>query len=192
MNRTRLPLLTLALAAFTTAAASLSTPAPARAADAPAAVSASAGFLADADANLSYTEGELAQLAEAVPAEKWAWRPAEGVRSYVEITLHVAGGNYFLATFLGTPVPEGVDAKGIEKSTTDKAKAIETMKASYVHVKKVIAALSAADLDTQVEFFGQKMTKRAIVLVIIGHSHEHLGQSIAYARMNGVVPPWSK
>jgi uncharacterized damage-inducible protein DinB len=192
MNRTRLPLLTLALAAFTTAATSLSAPAPARAADAPAAVSASAGFLADAEGNLTFAEGELVQLAEAVPAEKWAWRPAEGVRSYVEVTLHVAGGNYFLATFLGSPIPEGVDARGLEKSTTDKAKAIETMKTSYVHVKKVIAALSAADLDAQVDFFGKKMTKRGIVLAVIGHSHEHLGQSIAYARSNGVVPPWSK
>ena len=192
MNRSRLPLLTLALAAFTTAAGSLSAPIPARAADAPAAVSASSAFLADAAANLDFAEGELVQLAEAVPAEKWTWRPAEGVRSYAEVTLHVAGGNYFLGTFLGAPIPKEIDAKSLESSTTDKAKATDAMKSSYVHVKKVIAALSAADLDTQVEFFGQKMTKRAIVLVIIGHSHEHLGQSIAYARMNGVVPPWSK
>ena len=140
----------------------------------------------------SILSGLVNTSAGAMPAEKWTWRPGEGVRSYAEVTLHVAGGNYFLATFLGTPIPKEVDAKNLESSTTDKAKATETMKASFVHVKKVIAALSAADLDTQVEFFGQKMTKRAIVLAIIGHSHEHLGQSIAYARMNGVVPPWSK
>ncbi len=188
MNRSRLPLLTLALAAFTTAAISLSAPAPARADDAPAA----AAFLADVAGNLDYAEDELVQLAGAVPAEKWTWRPAEGVRSYAEVTLHVAGGNYFLGTILGAPIPKEIDAKNLESSTTDKAKATEAMKASYVHIKKVIAALSAADLEAKVDFFGRQMTKRAIVLAIVGHSHEHLGQSIAYARMNGIVPPWSK
>lgn len=191
MNRPRLPLFALALAAFATAGISLSTPVPARAADAPAASSGTA-LVAEANGNLSFTEGELVQLAEAVPAEKWSWRPSEGVRSYLEVTLHVAGGNYFLATFLGAKIPEGIDARNIEKSTTDKAKAIETMKASYAHVKKAIEGLTASDLDAEVEFFGRKMTKRAMLFVIVGHSHEHLGQSIAYARSNGVVPPWSK
>jgi uncharacterized damage-inducible protein DinB len=184
MNRTRLPLLALALAAFATAASSLSAPAPAQAqADA-------SGFLADTASNLSEVEKQLVLLGEAVPVEKWSWRPAEGVRSYVEVTLHVASGNYFLGKILGTSAPEGVG--NLEKSTTDKAKAIETMKASYVHVNKVIAALSTADLNTQIDFFGKKATKREIVLGVISHSHEHLGQSIAYARMNGIVPPWSK
>ncbi len=191
MNRSRLPLLTLAVAALATAA-SLSAPAPARAVDAPPAVSSAAAFLADVDANLSDAEGKLVDLAEAVPAEKMAWRPAEGVRSYVEVVLHVAGGNYFLAGMLGAPAPEGIDARNIEKSTTDKAKAIEAMKVSYVFVKKVIAGFSAADLDTKIDFFGKQRTKREIVLGVISHSHEHLGQSIAYARMNGVAPPWSK
>lgn len=186
MNRSRLPLLTLALAAFTTASISLSAPAPARADD------ASATFLSDVAGNLDHAEDELVQLAGAVPAEKWTWRPAEGVRSYAEVTLHVAGGNYFLGTILGAPIPKEIDAKNLESSTTDKAKATEAMKASYVHIKKVIAALSAADLEAKVDFFGRQMTKRAIVLAIVGHSHEHLGQSIAYARMNGIVPPWSK
>ncbi len=184
MNRSRLPLLALAFAAFTT----ISFSAPARAhteGDA-------SGFLAEVASNLSDAEKNLIDLGEAVPAEKWAWRPAPGVRSYVEVTLHIAGGNYFLAKMLGTAPPEGIDSRTIDTATTDKAKAIEMMKASYLHVKKVIAALSAADLDSKVDFFGKQKSKREIVLGVIGHSHEHLGQSIAYARSNGVVPPWSK
>ncbi len=187
MNRSRLPLLALALAAFTAAAIA----APACAAEA-AALPVVSAFLADAEANLTDAEQQLVDLAGAIPVEQWSWRPAEGVRSYNEVTLHVAGGNYFLARMLGTPTPDGIDSRGIDKSTTDKAKAIETMKTSFVFIKKVIAGLSEADLDAKVDFFGTSVTKRGIVLRVLGHAHEHMGQSIAYARMNGIVPPWSK
>ncbi len=186
-RKSALPLLALALAAFATS--SVIAPAPARAADpsSPAGV-----FEAEVARNLGEAEKKLVELAGAMPAEKFTWRPAEGVRSYAEVTLHVASGNYLLAKILGTNPPEGVDMRTIESSTTDKAKAIEILKASYVHVNKVIAALSAADLDAKVDFFGKSATKREIAMGVISHSHEHLGQSIAYARMNGVVPPWSK
>src|SRR5262245_32805222 len=150
------------------------------------------GFLGDVDAQLKYVESQVVGLAQAVPAEKYPWRPAEGVRSYLEVCLHIAGGNYFLGSVLGTPPPDGIDSRAIEKSTTDKAKAIEAIQASFVHVRKVVAALTPGDLETKVDFFGEKPTKRRIVLEVLGHAHEHLGQSIAYARMNGVVPPWSK
>ncbi|HKV11689.1 MAG TPA: DinB family protein [Thermoanaerobaculia bacterium] len=137
-------------------------------------------------------EKKLLQLAEATPAEKYGWRPAEGVRTTGEVFMHVAGGNYFLPTFWGAKVPEGIDARGFEKMGNDKAKVIETLKASFAHATKVIEDLPEADFDRQIKMFGNDTTVRMAVLVVATHGHEHLGQSIAYARSNGVVPPWSR
>lgn len=137
-------------------------------------------------------EKKLLQLAEATPAEKYGWRPSEGVRTTGEVFMHVAGGNYFLPTFWGGKVPEGVDPRGFEKMGNDKAKVIETLKASFAHATKVIEALPDADLDRQIKMFGNDTTVRMAVLVVATHGHEHLGQAIAYARSSGVVPPWSR
>lgn len=136
-------------------------------------------------------EKKLLQLAEATPAEKYSWRPAEKVRSTGEVFLHVAGGNYFVPTLWGVKPPEGIDMQGMDKMAGDKAKVIEALKKSFDHVRQVIAATSDADLDKAVNLFGQDGTVRAGLLVLATHVHEHLGQSIAYARMNGITPPWS-
>lgn len=135
-------------------------------------------------------QGKLTSLAKAVPEEKYGWRPAEGVRSVSEVYMHVAGANYFLLTFIGVKAPEGIDMQGMEK-VTEKAKVLDALDKSFANLKKVVGGISDADMDKVVKIFGQDRTERSVVSLIINHCHEHLGQSIAYARSNAVVPPWS-
>jgi uncharacterized damage-inducible protein DinB len=146
-----------------------------------------AQFLGD----LKEVEEKMVGLAQATPQEKFTWRPQEGVRSMSEVFLHLAGGNFGFPNFWGVKPPEGIQTRGFDKSTTDKAKVIELMKQSYDHMRKAVEGISDADLDKSIKFFGQPATLREVLFDIATHSHEHLGQAIAYARMNGVVPPWT-
>lgn len=140
---------------------------------------------------LEDAEKKLTALAEAMPAEKFGWRPAEKIRSVGEVFMHVAGGNYFLPTFWGVEVPEGIKPREFEPSGADKAKVLATMKASFEHVRNAIKNAPEADLGKMIKLFGNDATMRQAMMVATNHAHEHLGQSIAYARMNGVAPPWS-
>ncbi|HEV8384477.1 MAG TPA: DinB family protein [Candidatus Acidoferrales bacterium] len=159
---------------------------------APAAPTAPAsGLRAEFLFNMSGVERELVSLAEKMPAEKYSWRPGEGVRSVSEVYMHVAGGQFNYASVLGVPIPTGFD-QNFEKVYTDKAKVVEWLKLSFANVKQAAMNLSDADLDQTVKLFGREGTKRSVLLRIISHGHEHLGQSIAYARMNGIVPPWTE
>jgi uncharacterized damage-inducible protein DinB len=142
--------------------------------------------------NFDSAGSKLVQLAEAIPAEKYTWRPTEGVRSVSEVLLHVTGANYNFVSFVGTPVPAGIDLKTLEKSTTKKDEVIEQLKKSIAHAKAAVAAMSNTDLDAQAKWFLGESSKREILFVLASHDHEHLGQLIAYARMNGITPPWSK
>jgi len=150
-----------------------------------------AGFQADLVADLDGAMEHLVQLAEAMPADKYGWRPGEGVRSFAEVLGHVAAGYYVGAASLGSPVPAGVDPGKLE-GVSDKAAAIASLRAAIAHFKTAVTAVSDADLETPVELFGMKLNKRRVMLLMQGHGHEHTGQAIAYARMNGVVPPWSQ
>lgn len=150
-----------------------------------------AGVRADILKQIDAASEKLTALAEAMPADKYGWRPGEGVRSVGEVFAHVAGGNYFLPTFWGAKIPAGVDPRGFEKDGGDKAKTMDTLKKSFDHVRQAIEAVPENDLDRVVKLFGQDGSVRAVMLVIASHAHEHLGQAIAYARTNGVVPPWS-
>jgi uncharacterized damage-inducible protein DinB len=156
-----------------------------------AAPAAATGIRAEILRSIDEAESKLNALAEAMPAEKYTWRPGEKVRSVGEVFLHVAGGNYFLPTFWGVKPPEGVNPREFEKSGADKAKVISTMKTSFEHARNAIKSAPEADLDKAIKMFGQDATIREAMLVVASHAHEHLGQSIAYARMNNVVPPWS-
>jgi uncharacterized damage-inducible protein DinB len=135
---------------------------------------------------------KFTRLAEAIPADKYSWRPSPDVRSFAEVFLHVSAANYNLYKLVGTPPPAGLDLKNLEKSTTDKAKVVATLKDSYAHAKKAITAMPDADLEKSMDWFGGKNTERGILLFIVRHGAEHLGQSIAYARFIGVVPPWTE
>jgi len=136
-------------------------------------------------------ENKLNQLAEAIPEGKYTWRPGEGVRSPAEVFMHVAAANFGIPSFWGVKPPEGFNFQTYEKSLTRKADIQKALEASFVHVKNALMAASDADLEKPAEFFGTKTTVRGGYLLVLSHVHEHLGQSIAYARTNGVVPPWT-
>ena len=150
------------------------------------------GYRSEVMAEVMVQEDKLTRLAEAIPADKFTWRPAEDTRSFAEVMLHISAANYNLYKLVGTQPPAGIDLKGLEKSTTDKAKVIATLKDSFTHAKQAIKATPDSDLEKNMDWFGGKNTERGILLFIIRHAAEHLGQSIAYARMIGVVPPWTE
>ncbi|HEX9829987.1 MAG TPA: DinB family protein, partial [Bacteroidota bacterium] len=139
----------------------------------------------------NYVENQFVTLAEAIPQDKYNWRPAEGVRSIAESFLHVARGNYGILTFIGAKVPEGVDMEKLEKSSTDKATIVDAMKKSFKAVNDYVQSVPESDFGREIDFFGNKMTVLDMIMLAATHQHETLGQSIAYARSNGVKPPWS-
>jgi uncharacterized damage-inducible protein DinB len=150
------------------------------------------GYRSEVLAEVMIQEDKFVRLAEAIPAEKYTWRPAPDVRSIAEVFLHVAAANFNVYKLVGTPPPAGIDIKSLEKSTTDKTKVIATLKDSFAHARKAITTMSDADLDKSLDWFGGKNTERGVLLFITRHAAEHLGQSIAYARFIGVVPPWTE
>jgi uncharacterized damage-inducible protein DinB len=164
---------------------SLCVAAPVRAQETP-----SEGFRAEYLKQVDAVAEKLIELAEAVPADKYSWRPGEGVRSMGEVFVHTAAGNYFLMKFIGVQAPPDF-SRDMEKNITEKAQVIAAMKKSFEHLRQAILKTSDADLEKTVELFGQNTTYRDVFFTAAMHLHEHLGQSIAYARVNGIVPPWS-
>ena len=150
------------------------------------------GYRSEVLAEVMIQEDKFVRLAEAIPADKYSWRPAPDVRSFAEVFLHVSGANYNIYKLVGTLPPSGFEVKGFEKSTTDKTKIIATLKDSFAHGRKAITAMPDADLDKSLDWFGGKNTERGVLLFIVRHAAEHLGQSIGYARFVGVVPPWTE
>ena len=151
-----------------------------------------AGFRAEVLAEVRIQEDKFSRLADAIPTEKYNWRPAADARSFAEVFLHVATANYNLPKLIGTPPPAGFEVAKLEKSTTDKAKVIATLKDSFTHEKSAIMNMPDADLEKSMDWFGGKITERGILLFMVRHTAEHLGQSIAYSRSVGVVPPWTE
>lgn len=182
-------LVLVGLAAVASAFAQAPSPAP-TAAPAPALT----GFKADCVSDIEFVGKRLVDLAEKMPADKYGWRPAPGVRSVSEVFMHVVGANYMLPSLVGGKLPEGFD-RGMETAVTDKAKVIESLKKSIENAKAVASSIPDADLDKKVKvpfLGGRELTQRRILIIVETHMHEHLGQSIAYARSNGVTPPWSE
>jgi len=150
------------------------------------------GYRSEVMAEVMVQEDKLIRLAEAIPAEKYSWRPSDDTRSFAEVFLHISAANYNLYKLVGTPPPANVDVKNLEKSTTDKAKVVGILKDSFAHAKQAIKSMNDADLEKSMDWFGGKNTERGILLFIVRHTAEHLGQSIAYARFAGIVPPWTE
>jgi uncharacterized damage-inducible protein DinB len=148
------------------------------------------GFRAEFLQNLDELETKYIALANAVPQARYGWRPSEGVRSVSEVYMHIASSNYYLATFLGVKPP--ADSDWITEKVTDKEKVIAAIRKSFADLRTVALSKTDAELDTKIQMFGNDTTERAAFVTILNHLHEHLGQSVAYARMNGVVPPWSR
>lgn len=141
---------------------------------------------------IAYYEQRYTRLADAVPAEKYSWRPGEGVRSIGEVYAHIVAANYGIARALGTQPPPGLDFKSIQAASTEKAKIKPLVKDSFAHFRRAILAISDADMDKPQKMFGRETTVRGAFIMITGHFGEHLGQSIAYARLNGITPPWTE
>jgi uncharacterized damage-inducible protein DinB len=136
-------------------------------------------------------------LEEAVPQNKFTWRPAPGVRSISEAYLHIAFGNYAVIKFATGKEPPAdagweMNPDKWDKKTTKKEEIKAILEKSMEHVRVSVKALPDADLDRKFNFFGNEITVRAGLIALVGHTNEHLGQSVAYARANKVVPPWSK
>jgi uncharacterized damage-inducible protein DinB len=134
----------------------------------------------------------LIALAEATPAEKFAWRPAPGVRSTSEAYMHIALTNFYLLNVAGPKMPAEIKSEDMEKTVTAKAEVIDWLKRSLDAVKTAHAAVKAEDLQRKVKVAGRDASVDGMYLRIIVHANEHMGQLIAYARMTGIVPPWAK
>lgn len=150
------------------------------------------GYRAEFLAEAATLETKFVGLAERMPADKYTWRPGEGVRSVGEVFLHISSANFGLTRLIGTPPPAGFQGKGYEQSITDKAKIVEQVKQSFAHLRKAAMSLSDGDADKPVKIFGRDSSNRGALLFLAGHLSEHLGQSIAYARVNGITPPWTE
>jgi len=152
-----------------------------------------AGIRGELIASMLDAGEKIQELANAIPDGKYTWKPSKDVRSTGQVFLHVVQVNYMFPSFLGVqPTMSKDELMKLDSQTMEPAKIRQMLKESYEWAEKAVADTPDSDLDTPVEFFGMKWTKRSAMLLLASHSHEHLGQSIAYARSNGVVPPWSK
>lgn len=142
------------------------------------------------DGEWSHVSRQLVELADAIPADKYAWRPAPGVRSTGEVFMHIAIANFGLLSDAGVKEPDVT--VGMEKTVTKKADIIDWLKRSIEAVKTARAQLKPGDLQKKVKIDNKIVNVDGMYLRILVHANEHMGQLVAYARMNGIVPPWSK
>lgn len=157
------------------------------------------GLTGDLLTALDDVEQKLTALAGAMPAEAWDWRPGEGVRSTGEVLLHVAADNWFLPTAAGTPAPASTgiqpddypSVRAYETRSLSRAEILDELQRSFAHLREAVQR-TAGETDRAITIFGNDTTVRGLWILTTTHVHEHLGQLIAYARTNGVVPPWSR
>jgi len=144
------------------------------------------------DGEWGHVSRQLVALAEAIPSEKFAWRPAPGVRSTAEVFMHIAIANFYLLSATGPKMPADLKSVNLEKTVTAKAEVINWLKRSLDAVQSAHAGLTSADLQRKVKVSDRDANVDGMYLRIIVHANEHMGQLVAYARMNGIVPPWSE
>ena len=140
---------------------------------------------------VAFMEGRLTSLAEAIPANKYDWRPAEGVRSTGEHFAHMIGASYGIPSMMGAEMPSHINME-IEKTLKSKEEIIKVLKESFGAVTKFLQEYDTANYDEIVKTPFGEFPQRAMILIINNHYHEHLGSLIAYARSNGITPPWSE
>jgi uncharacterized damage-inducible protein DinB len=181
MRRLLVPSLALVLSAPSTGLAQSVDPA------------AATGLRKELIGQLADAERKFVALAEATPADKYGWRPAAGVRSVSEVFMHMVGANYMIPGMAGVKrKPDVALARDMETKVTDKAQIVDLLKRSFAHAKQSVMEVPDEQMDASVNLFGSPSTNRGVLVLMATHAHEHLGQSIAYARMNGIVPPWSR
>jgi uncharacterized damage-inducible protein DinB len=155
---------------------------------------------AAADILLSFSDSEhkVIALAKAVPEDKYSWRPAPGVRSFGEVFIHIVSANQLLMK-LATSTPSADELKSafeeqskLEKQTFSKDRILAMLTESFATVQQALESARPGTLARPADFFGTPTTSRGIFVNLDVHIAEHLGQAIAYARMNGITPPWSQ
>jgi|SRR5271168_4713696 len=142
-------------------------------------------------ADLQVVQKKFVDLANALPAGKLTWRPTPDSRSFAEVFLHVAGERYGILALMGTEPPAGFDGKTFEKSTTDKVRIVEELNKSWDFTQKAINGMANADFAKLLPKLGPQANAGDVIYILVADAHEHLGQLVAYARVNGIVPPWT-
>lgn len=162
-------------------------------------VEAQSGFMSVMHRDLNDTQKKLVDLANAIPESAYAWRPAPGVRSVGEVLQHIAADNYILPVFMGTPAPAatgitadyGTAVAFETRRGLTKAQIVAELETSFGHLHRAINVNTDANITENINWFGTQTTRLQGMTGTVGHLHEHLGQLIAYARSNGIKPPWS-
>jgi uncharacterized damage-inducible protein DinB len=143
------------------------------------------------DGEWRHVSNQLIALAEATPPDKFAWLPAPGVRSTSEVYMHIVMANFWLLSVTGPKMPPDLK-EDAEKTVTSKPEVIAWLKRSLDAVKQAHLSEDPKHLALNVKVDCRNATVDGMYLRIIIHANEHMGQLIAYGRMTGVVPPWSK
>lgn len=192
MNRFRLTMMVV-LVALSVGAISASAESPVPASPtAPADQTApSYDLKAQSLVDLEAVQKKFVDLANAVPADKLTWRPSADSRSFAEVFLHVAGERYQILGLMGAAPPSGFNGKEFEKSTTDKSRIVDELNQTWEFTQKTINGMSNADFAKLLPKLGPQANAGDVVYILVGDAHEHLGQLVAYARVNGIVPPWT-
>jgi uncharacterized damage-inducible protein DinB len=139
---------------------------------------------------VSGNQQRITELANAFSEEQYDWRPAEGVRSVGEVIAHTAAANYFLMSKLGYAVPEGFDLAGMEK-IKGKQQILDALNKSFIYALEKMSEVKTEDFSKEVDLGFVKMNALSTMMVVLEHTGEHKGQLVAYARANGITPPWS-
>jgi len=161
--------------------------------DPAAAQHAPAGFLEEFEGQFGASADKLVALARAMPESTFEWSPGEGVASVARVYMHIARYNYMYPDEnLGLEPPVSAEEYSRwEEEVTDKDEVVAILEASMQYVREVSEGMAVGGLDDRTRLYGREVGSWAVLLQLVTHMNEHLGQSIAYARMNGVVPPWS-
>ena len=168
------------------------TPAPA-AAPAAAPTPPPPGFRGEFLQQYNLSMSKFISLAMAMPEDKYGWSPGEGVNNVRRVYLHVGRYNYnYPEMSLGVAAPAGLNADSVEVSTRSKEQVVAYLRQSREHVRTVVANMTDEQLSRPTDLYGRQVPQWAVLMQLVAHMNEHLGQSIAYARMNGVTPPWSQ
>lgn len=149
-------------------------------------------------ADVAELKSKFLGLAQAFPEDHYDWKPMEGTRSVRDVlVLLAAEGNVFPVNW-ALPAAEGA-AQGYQAESAriaalakTKAQVIAELERAFDHLSRSLAGMSDSARAADGKTWGRDMKVDAGITMALNDMHEHLGQLIAYARMNGIVPPWSR
>lgn len=197
MHRPSLPStrVTTRVASLALALVAICSPRNARA-QASAATESAVALRATFETELDSLQAKFLALAEAIPADKYSWRPAPGVRSVGEVFMHVASEYYVFTPLAYGATPSPLIGRGREafakfESASTKDDVRKHLKEGFAYAKQQLDGVEPANLVGRRKLFGREFTIAETSFLMTGDLHEHLGQLIAYARSNGVKPPWT-